>query len=104
MILSLPHFSTIYFTILCEIEKKKRERQLREFRTVTSTLMCRDECFLQSVEKYYGAEIPNPPIICNKLCLSFRNKSPKVVKRAFLIDHFEVVVFDEGSVTLGLLA
>lgn len=104
LMLFLPHFSTMYFSILSESNNRERERQLRELRIVTDTIIRRDRCICQSIEEYYGATVPDPPLKCNKLCLRCRNEVPKTIKRLVLIYPLEADVFDEGSVTLGVFA
>ena len=94
LMLSLPHFITMYYSILSEPNDVEREHQLRELRSVTDTIMRRDRCIRQSIEDYYGVTVPDPPLTCNKLCPSCRNEIPKTIKRSVLIDHLEADVFD----------
>ena len=101
LMLSLPLFSTMYFTILSEIDEGERARQLQEIKTVIRIIMCRTKCIRQSIEEYYGSAIPDPPLTCDKLCPSCRSESQKVIKRSVLIDHLEADMFDSGSLTLG---
>lgn len=102
--LSLPLFSTMYFTILSEVNDRERTRQLQELMTLAKIIMCQNKCIRQSIEEYYGSVAPDPPLTCGKLCPSCRSEAPKVIKRNVLIDHLEDDVFDTGSVTLGLFA
>ena len=104
VMLSLPHFCTMYYTILSESDESERDRQLCELRIATSVLMCRDKCIRQSIEEYYGAKVPDPPLTCPRLCPSCRGELSKKIKRSNLIDHLEADVFDQGSVTLGTFA
>ena len=99
--LSVPYFTSIYYSVLSEENNDEMNRQLKELRNVTSLVMCRDKCILQSIEEYYGALTPDPKLTCAKLCPSCRGESARVIRRAVLIDHLEADVFDKGSVTLG---
>lgn len=44
IMLSLPHFITMYYTILSECDTPERNRQLCELGIVTQIIMRRDKC------------------------------------------------------------
>ena len=104
LILSLPYFVSVYYSILSLSNQSEMNRQLKELENVSNVVMCRNKCILQNIEEYYGAVVPDPPLTCDKLCPSCRGESIKVVKRDVLIDKMESDIFDQGSVTLGTLA
>ena len=104
LIVSLPYFVSVYYSILSLTNKNEKDRQLKELVNVTRMIMCRSKCILQSIEEYYGAVVPNPPITCNRLCPSCRGESFRIVNRNILIDKIESDIFDKGSVSIRVFA
>ena len=70
-ILSLPCFTSIYYSVMSEENENEMRRQLNEMRNVTSLVMCQNKCILQSIEEYCSALAPNPKLTCTRLYPSY---------------------------------
>ena len=104
ILLSLPNFVSVLFTVLSHEDDKERVRQLNELRTVTEIILRRDKCFKCMTDEYYGNSMLPVPEDCGGCCPKCRGEKSRVVKRSFLVDHMEASVFDNGPVNVGPLS
>ena len=104
ILLSLPNFVSVLFTVLSHEDDKERVRQLNELRTVTEIILRRDACFECMTDEYYGNSMLLVQEDCGGCCPKCRGEKSRVVKRSFLVDHMEALVFDNGPVNVGPLS
>jgi len=103
VLLSIPKFISVCHSILRHDDKIEMDRQMKTLRIVTQILTDRDKRFKLATEQYYGSESMNPSSSCDKMCLTYRGESAKIVSRSFLIDCIEASIFNKGPVTVSTL-
>ena len=104
LLLSLPNFVSVLYSVLSHEDTNERNRQMNELRIVTKIILQRDKCFKRMTNEYYGNNMVPSSDNCNGCCPVCRGESARMVKRQFLIDHMEATIFDNGPVSVGVLS
>jgi len=87
ILLSIPNFISVYYSIFQHDNKVERDKQMKELRIVTDIMTDINTCFVLVTEQYYGTDSMDSTSTCGMMCPTCRGESAKTVNRSFLINH-----------------
>ena len=104
IVVSLPSFLNVYFSVLNSDNQREKARLMMELRTVSQLIMTPRQCIQQYFSVYYGHT--NIPTIapCRTRCPFCRCDIGRKINKEFLIDFMEATVFENGPVRPAVLA